>query len=85
METGRSIVDVEAIGAEMLEDRHGWPIARVHADQMVGYIHQAMDGGILVELFTRDEDAADRLRVLVDGQPLHPGAPAKPLPAPPQH
>ncbi|MGP3920570.1 hypothetical protein [Nonomuraea sp. 10N515B] len=76
--TGRSVVDVEAIEAEMLESSVGWPIARVHADQVTGYIHQAIDGGIVVDLYTRDQAAADRLRVLVDGQPVYGG----PLPEP---
>ncbi|HEX4815840.1 MAG TPA: hypothetical protein VFV66_24100 [Nonomuraea sp.] len=76
--TGRSIIDVEAIEAEMLESSTGWPIACVHADQVTGYIHQALDGGIVIDVYTRDQDAAQALRVLVDGQPVH----GDPLPEP---
>ncbi|MED7931153.1 hypothetical protein SMD20_43510 [Nonomuraea sp. LP-02] len=42
------------IEAEMMETVTGWPIARVHTDQVEGYIMQA----------------ADRLHVLVDGRPV---------------
>ncbi|PZG19920.1 hypothetical protein C1J01_10795 [Nonomuraea aridisoli] len=72
--TGRCIVDVETIGAEMLETSAGWPIARVYADQVTGYVFQALDGGIVVEVYTRDQDSADRLRIFIDGRPVY-GAP----------
>ncbi|SEU47848.1 hypothetical protein [Nonomuraea wenchangensis] len=58
------------IEAEMMETVTGWPIARVHTDQVEGYIMQATDGGVVVDLYTRDEQAADRLHVLVDGRPV---------------
>lgn len=70
--TGRSIVDVEAITADMIEDAvTGWPIARILANQITGYVRQTLDGGILVELYTRDRRADRHLRVTVDGQLLH--------------
>ncbi|MEV5561166.1 hypothetical protein AB0L44_46670 [Nonomuraea wenchangensis] len=58
------------IEAEMMETVTGWPIARVHTDQVEGYIMQATDGGVVVDLYTRDAQAADRLHVLVDGRPV---------------
>jgi hypothetical protein len=82
--TGRLVVDVEAIQADRIEDHRGWPIARIQAGQLTAYVRQAVDGGMLAELHTRDQDAADRLRLFVDGHqvwglPL----PATPLPATP--
>lgn len=77
--TGRSIVHVETITADMIEDAvTGWPIARIQANQITGYIRQVLDGGILVELFTRDRRAGRQLRVTVDGQLLHGPPPVPP-------
>ncbi|MFC5813613.1 hypothetical protein [Nonomuraea harbinensis] len=77
--TGRSIVDVETITTDMIEDAvTGWPIARIQANQVTGYVRQSLDGGILVELHTRDPRAGRQLRVIVDGQLLHGPPPTQP-------
>ncbi|MGW3353278.1 hypothetical protein ACWDA3_59180 [Nonomuraea rubra] len=71
------MVDVEVIETDRIEDRNGWPIGRIQAGQLTGYVRQALDGGMLAELHTRDQDAADRLRVFVDGHQVW----GQPLPA----
>ncbi|MFG1949293.1 hypothetical protein [Nonomuraea sp. NPDC048826] len=80
--TGRSIVAVEAITADMIEDAvTGWPIAHIQANQVTGYVRQLLDGGILVELYTRDQRAGRQLRVTLDGHLLHGPPPTSSTPA----
>ncbi|MEU4576027.1 hypothetical protein [Nonomuraea sp. NPDC023979] len=85
LDTGRVTI-AENVRADMIEDHRGRPVARVDSDQMVGFFYQAAHGGIRVELFTRDAEAAGRLHVELDGQPLHasgardPGSGARPAP-----
>lgn len=69
--TGRELMEAADIAVELLEDARGWPIAHIQADKVTGYIRQVPDGGMCVDVHTRDGQARETLRVLIDGQSVH--------------
>lgn len=69
--TGRELMEAADIAVGLLEDARGWPIAHIQADKVTGYIRQAHDGGMCVDVHTRDGQAREMLRVLIDGQSVH--------------
>lgn len=58
------------ITAELIEHADGRPIAYTDATSVVVFVYQEPDGTSVIDIYTRDETAYGRLRVVVDGQPL---------------
>jgi hypothetical protein len=69
--TGRRVLDpsdIESIDAEVLTDKRGWPVAHVVTEQVTAYVSQDGDGGMCVELYTRDAQARAAMRILIDNR-----------------
>jgi len=62
------------VTVELMEDAAGCPIAYTDATAVVVFVYQQPGGTYVIDIHARDDTAAGRVLVLLDGQPL-------PLPA----
>ncbi len=60
------------ITTELLEHADGRPIAYVDATGVVVFAYQEPNGTYVVDICTRDDTAAGRLQLMLDGHPLCP-------------
>jgi hypothetical protein len=56
------------ITATVMEHTDGRPIAYIDATSVAVFAYQQLDGSYVVAIDTRDDEAADRLHVLIDGR-----------------
>jgi len=71
--TGRAMVPVRDIEANVTESEHGRPIARIDADDVAVTVRQETgSSGLLIEITSSTENGADRdVTVTLDGRCLH--------------
>jgi N-acetylglucosamine kinase-like BadF-type ATPase len=75
--TGRSLTRARMILAELIEDSHGMPVARVDADGTVAVVSQNPNGpGVLIQVTTGDAAESAGLVITVDGRPVKHGGPS---------
>ena len=58
------------ITAEVLDHADGRPVAYIDATAIVVFAYQQPDGLYVIDVYTRDDTADGRLRLILDGQPL---------------
>jgi hypothetical protein len=58
------------ITAEVLEQADGRPVAYIDATAVAFFAYQQPDGAFIIDIYTRDDTASGRLRLLLDGEPL---------------
>jgi hypothetical protein len=63
-----------SITTELLEHTDGRPVAYIDATAVAIFAYQRPDGTYVIDICTREDIAADRLRLLLDGDPLLPAS-----------
>jgi hypothetical protein len=56
------------ITAEVMVHADGRPIAYIDATAVVVFAYQQPSGAYVIDIYTRDDTAAGRLRLLIDGE-----------------
>ena len=75
--TGRSLTRARMILAEVTENSHGMPVARVDAEGTVAVVSQDPDGpGVLIRVTTSDAAESAGLVITVDGRLVKHGDPS---------